>query len=85
MIFFLDLSRLSGCSADTFLLVTAALANLTFLSPLTAPAMLRSSTVGSLARAVRKGGASVFAKDQVIEKSNCKGINKVLIWCDYRW
>ena len=52
---------------ETFLLVTAALANLTFMSPLTVPALQRCNTARTLVRAVRAaaGGSTLFARDQV--------------------
>merc|ERR1712088_698209 len=60
------LSRLNG-SEETFLLVTAALANLTFMSPLTSTAMKRVKTAESIVRVVKSSPfTSLFAKDQVV-------------------
>ena len=60
------LSRLNG-GEETFLLVTAALANLTFMSPLAAAAMRQCRTAQALVNVVRASFASVtlFSKDQV--------------------
>ena len=66
----LGLSRLNG-SEETFLLVTAALANLTFMSPLTSAAMKRVKTAESLVKVVRMSPfTTLFAKDQVGKKYN---------------
>ena len=52
---------------ETFLLVTAALANLTFMSPLTSSAMKRCGTPEALVKAVRRSPfTTLFAKDQVV-------------------
>ena len=58
---------------ETFLLVTAALANLTFMSPLTTSAMKRSNTVKALVKSVKAANActSLFAKDQVLYEAIC--------------
>ena len=63
--FISGLSRLNGCE-ETFLLVTAALANLTFMSPLTSTAMKRVKTPESIVKVVKMSPfTSLFAKDQV--------------------
>lgn len=60
------LSRLNG-GEETFLLVTAALANLTFMSPLTSAAMKRCGTPEALVKAVKRSPFTTqFAKDQVV-------------------
>ena len=52
---------------ETFLLITAALANLTFMSPLTSSAMKRCGTPEALVKAVRRSPfTTLFAKDQVV-------------------
>ena len=52
---------------ETFLLVTAALANLTFMSPLSSAAMKRCGTPEALVKAVRRSPfTTMFAKDQVV-------------------
>ena len=65
-----NLARLPGGrfeADETFLLVTAALANLTFMSPLTSAAMKRANTVKALVKAVKSSPCtSLFAKDQVV-------------------
>ena len=59
------LARLNG-DEETFLLVTAALANLTFMSPVTSAAMRRNNTVRTLVKAVKASPfTTLFAKDQV--------------------
>ena len=66
------LSRLNG-SEETFLLVTAALANLTFMSPLTSTAMKRVKTADSIVRVVKMSPfTSLFAKDQVYHLLICR-------------
>ena len=51
---------------ETFLLVTAALANLTFMSSLTSTAMRKCGTVKTLVKAVKLSPfTTLFAKDQV--------------------
>ena len=52
---------------ETFLLVTAALANLTFMSPLSTAAMKQYRTAQALVNVVRANFASttLFSKDQV--------------------
>jgi hypothetical protein len=63
---FSGLSRMNG-GEETFLLVTAALANLTFMSPLAAAAMKRCGTPEALVKAVRRSPlTTLFAKDQVV-------------------
>ncbi len=66
LLFIPGLARLNA-GEETFLLVTAALANLTFMSPLTALALQRCNTARTLVRAVRAaaGGSTLFARDQV--------------------
>ena len=60
------LSRLKGHGEETFLLVSAALANLTFMSPVTSSAMRQNATVRTLVTAVRTAPTTtLFAKDQV--------------------
>jgi len=60
------LSRLNG-GEETFLLVTAALANLTFMSPLSSAAMKRCGTPEALVKAVKRSPfTTLFAKDQVV-------------------
>jgi len=60
------LSRLNG-NEETFLLVTAALANLTFMSPLTSSAMKRVKTAETLVKVVKMSPfTTLFAKDQVV-------------------
>ena len=60
------LSRMNG-GEETFLLVTAALANLTFMSPLSSAAMKRCGTPEALVKAVRRSPfTTMFAKDQVV-------------------
>ena len=60
------LSRLKGHGEETFLLVSAALANLTFMSPVTSSAMRHNATVRTLVNAVRAAPTTtLFAKDQV--------------------
>ena len=60
------LSRLNA-NEETFLLVTAALANLTFMSPLTSSAMKRVKTAETLVKVVKMSPfTTLFAKDQVI-------------------
>ena len=60
------LSRLKGHGEETFLLVSAALANLTFMSPVTSSAMRHNATVRTLVTAVRAAPrTTLFAKDQV--------------------
>ena len=52
---------------ETFLLVTAALANLTFMSPLSSAAMKRCGTPEALVKAVKRSPfTTLFAKDQVV-------------------
>ena len=52
---------------ETFLLVTAALANLTFMSPLSSAAMKRCGTPEALVKSVRRSPfTTLFAKDQVV-------------------
>ena len=52
---------------ETFLLVTAALANLTFMSPLASAALKRCGTPEALVKAVRRSPfTTLFAKDQVV-------------------
>ena len=52
---------------ETFLLVTAALANLTFMSPLSSAAMKRCGTPEALVKAVQRSPfTTLFAKDQVV-------------------
>ena len=64
-IFLSGLSRLKG-GEETFLLVSAALANLTFMSPVTSTAMRQNATVKILVKAVRAAPfTTLFAKDQV--------------------
>ncbi len=48
--------------------MTAALANLTFMSSHTAPSLQRCNTARTLVRAVRasQGGSTLFARDQVV-------------------
>lgn len=73
------LSRLNG-GEETFLLVTAALANLTFMSPLSSAAMKRCGTPEALVKAVKRSPfTTMFAKDQVVTvlanmaaNSNCR-------------
>ena len=64
------LSRLNG-GEETFLLVTAALANLTFMSPLSTAAMKQYRTAQALVNVVRANFASttLFSKDQVCSGS----------------
>ena len=77
--FILGLSRLNG-GEETFLLVTAALANLTFMSPLSSAAMKRCGTPEALVKAVKRSPfTTMFAKDQVVTvlanmaaNSNCR-------------
>ena len=65
---------------ETFLLVTAALANLTFMSPLTSAAMKRCGTPEALVKAIKRSPfTTLFAKDQVVTvlanmaaNSNCR-------------
>eukprot|EP00095_Tigriopus_kingsejongensis_P011759 snap_masked-scaffold241_size241811-processed-gene-1.3 protein:Tk11759 transcript:snap_masked-scaffold241_size241811-processed-gene-1.3-mRNA-1 annotation:"conserved hypothetical protein" len=65
---------------ETFLLVTAALANLTFMSPATSAAMKRFASVKILVKAVQVSPfTTLFAKDQVVTvmanmaaNSNCR-------------
>jgi len=60
------LSRMNG-GEETFLLVTAALANLTFMSPLSSAAMKRCGTPEALIKAVHRSPfTTLFAKDQVV-------------------
>jgi len=60
------LSRMNG-GEETFLLVTAALANLTFMSPLSSAAMKRCGTPEALVKAVQRSPfTTLFAKDQVV-------------------
>lgn len=74
-----DLARLNG-GEETFLLVTAALANLTFMSPMSSAAMKRCTTVKILVKAVEASPfTTLFAKDQVVTvlanmaaNSNCR-------------
>ena len=73
------LSRLNGCE-ETFLLVTAALANLTFMSPLTSTAMKRVKTAESIVRVVKMSPfTSIFAKDQVRPRVYIKDFTSELI------
>lgn len=52
---------------ETFLLVAAALANLTFMSPLASAAMKRCGTPEALVKAVKRSPfTTIFAKDQVV-------------------
>ena len=69
-IFLSGLSRLKG-GEETFLLVSAALANLTFMSPVTSTAMRQNATVKILVKAVRAAPfTTLFAKDQVSKAQN---------------
>ena len=78
---FTGLSRLNG-SEETFLLVTAALANLTFMSPLTSTAMKRVKTAESLVRVVKMSPfTTLFAKDQVIAMVHLDSLFHVNIVC----
>jgi len=63
---FSGLSRLNG-GEETFLLVTAALANLTFMSSLAASAMKQYKTAQALVNVVRStmDQRTLFSKDQV--------------------
>ena len=64
--YYSGLSRMNG-GEETFLLVTAALANLTFMSPLSSAAMKRCGTPEALVKAVRRSTfTTMFAKDQVV-------------------
>ena len=52
---------------ETFLLVTAVLANLTFMSPLSSAAMKRCGTPEALVKAVHRSPfTTLFAKDQLL-------------------
>ena len=76
----IGLSRLNGCE-ETFLLVTAALANLTFMSPLTSTAMKRVKTAESIVRVVKMSPfTSIFAKDQVRPRVYMKDLTQGLIF-----
>ncbi len=71
------LSRLNGNGSsggeETFLLVSAALANLTFMSTVTSPAMRANGTVRVLVNAVRSSPfTTLFAKDQVSNGTHCR-------------
>ena len=70
------LSRLRG-GEETFLLVSAALANLTFMSPVTSTAMRQHQTVKILVKAVRAAPfTTLFAKDQASTESlDCECAN----------
>ena len=72
----LGLSRLRG-GEETFLLVSAALANLTFMSPVTSTAMRQHQTVKILVKAVRAAPfTTLFAKDQASTESlDCECAN----------
>ena len=75
------LSRLNG-GEETFLLVTAALANLTFMSPLAAAAMRQCRTAQALVNVVRASFASVtlFSKDQVSGDKNSDFLLNLDVW-----
>ena len=66
LLFCSGLSRLNG-GEETFLLVTAALANLTFMSPMAAAAMRQYRTAQALVNVVRASftTTTLFSKDQV--------------------
>jgi len=63
---FSDLARLNN-GEESFLLVTAALANLTFMSPVTSSSLQLCNSAGALIKAVKNApGTSLFAQDQVV-------------------
>ena len=72
------MSRLKGHGEETFLLVSAALANLTFMSPVTSSAMRHNATVRTLVMAVRAAPTTtLFAKDQV---SSTESVTRSMVY-----